>query len=135
MEEIDNTYKEKYETVRTNLFSGGGLYQARDFLYNIMDETSPVGTSLNAATVLQDISKMIESYVRIIKYGSFVKVDRCFSLVDKQTYPCLTNDMQFVLRKYGTSEWEDVEFVMPYLDVNRANDIINHEYEDLFKRK
>ena len=43
--------------------------------------------------------------------------------------------MKFVLRKYGTPEWEDVEYVLPYLDVNRANDIINHDYENLIKTK
>ena len=128
MNEIN--YKEKYENVCTNLFLDGGLYQARDFLYNIMDETSPVGTSLNAATVLQDISKMIESYVRIIKQASFIKANNYFGYVTGKTYPCLTKDMKFVLRKYGTDEWNDVAFIMPYFDVNRANDIINNEYEE-----
>ena len=50
------------------------------------------------------------------KYNSFIKVDKC-----------LTYNMEFVLRKYGTPEWNDVEYVMPLFDVNRANDIIKHE--------
>ena len=102
-------------------------------MYHLMDGTQQYKASLGASNVLDVIGKMIDDYIRIIKYGSFVKVDRCFSLVDKRTYPCLTKDMEFVLRKYGTPEWKDVEYVMPYLDVNRANDIINHEYEDLIK--
>ena len=31
------------------------------------------------------------------KYNSFIKVDKC-----------LTYNMEFVLRKYGTPEWNDV---------------------------
>ena len=137
METIDKnkTYEDRINDIKDNLFIGGGIGQAETLMYHLLDSTNKDSTSLNASKVLRIIADMIDNYTRIIKYGSFVKVDRCFSLVDKRTYPCLTNDMQFVLRKYGTPEWEDVEFVMPYLDVNRANDIINHEYEDLFKRK
>ena len=121
--------------MQNNLFTSGGIGQAKDLMYHLMDDTQRYSAALEASAVLDVISKMLDDYVRIIKYNSFVKVDRCFSLVDKRTYPCLTNDMKFVLRKYGTLEWDDVEYVMPYLDVNRANDIINHDYENLIKTK
>lgn len=136
MENFSNkSYEDRLNDIQNNLFIGGGIGQAKDLMYHLMDGTQQYKASLGASNVLDVIGKMIDDYIRIIKYGSFVKVDRCFSLVDKRTYPCLTHNMEFVLRKYGTPEWEDVEFVMPYLDINRANDIINHEYEDLFKRK
>ncbi len=127
----NKSYEDRINDIQNNLFAGGGIGQAKDLLYHLMDDTQRYSAALEASTVLNVISKMLDDYARIIKYNSFVKVDRCFSLVDKRTYPCLTNDMKFVLRKYGTPEWEDVEYVLPYLDVNRANDIINHDYENL----
>ena len=131
----NKSYEDRINDIQNNLFTSGGIGQAKDLMYHLMDDTQRYSAALEASAVLDVISKMLDDYVRIIKYNSFVKVDRCFSLVDKRTYPCLTNDMKFVLRKYGTLEWDDVEYVMPYLDVNRANDIINHDYENLIKTK
>ena len=92
-----------------------------------MDSTVNLAPAIQPSDMLSVLSNLYDNYTSIIKYHSFIKVDKCFSLINKKTYPCLTYNMEFVLRKYGTPEWSDVEYVMPFFDVNRANDIINHE--------
>ena len=120
MNDLKNkTYKDRINDIKNNLYIGGGIEQAKNLLYHLMDSTG----SLSPVIQPSDMFNVLFNF----KYNSFIKVDNCLLLVNKQTYPCLTYNMEFVLRKYGTSEWNDVEYVMSFFDINRANDIINHE--------
>ena len=123
----NKTYQDRINDIRDNLYIGGGIEQAKNLLYHLMDSTVNLAPAIQPSDMLSVLSNLYDNYTSIIKYHSFIKVDKCFSLINKKTYPCLTYNMEFVLRKYGTPEWSDVEYVMPFFDVNRANDIINHE--------
>ena len=61
-----------------------------------MDSTGSLSPVIRASDMFNVLSNF--------KYNSFIKDDKCFPLVNKQTYPCLTYNMEFVLRKYGTPE-------------------------------
>ena len=128
MNDLKNkTYKDRINDIRDNLYIGGGVEQAKKLLYHLMDSTGSLSQVIQPSDMFNVLSNLYDNYANIIKYNSFIKVDKCFPLVNKQTYPCLTYNMEFVLRKYGTAEWNDVEYVMLFFDVNRANDIIKHE--------
>ena len=128
MNDLKNkTYKDRINDIRDNLYIGGGVEQAKKLLYHLMDSTGSLSQVIQPSDMFNVLSNLYDNYANIIKYNSFIKVDKCFPLVNKQTYPCLTYNMEFVLRKYGTTEWNDVEYVMPFFDINRANDIIKHE--------
>lgn len=42
-----------------------------------------------------------------------------------QSYPCLDKSLTFTIRQYGTDEWNDVAYFMPYMKVDDAWKIID----------
>ena len=41
------------------------------------------------------------------------------------SYPCLDKSLTFTIRQYGTDEWNDVAYFMPYMNVDDAWRIID----------
>ena len=68
----NKTYEDRLNDIQNNLFIGGGIGQAKDLMYYLMDDTQQYKATLGASSVLDVIGKMIDNYVRIIKYNSFV---------------------------------------------------------------
>ena len=59
---MNKTYEDRLNDIQNNLFIGGGIGQAKDLMYHLMDDTQQYKATLGASTVLGVIGKMIEEY-------------------------------------------------------------------------
>ena len=68
---------------------------------------------------------MIDNYTRMINETSFVPIELFMSGKPGHSYPCLDNDLKFCVKRFGTVEWDNVKYVMPYYNKMKAQEIIN----------
>lgn len=63
-----------------------------------------------------------------IKNGGIYKNYKHFTdvmLKPHHSYPCFDKSLKFTIRQYGTDEWNDVAYFMPYMNVDAAWRIID----------
>lgn len=111
--------KERIDNILNNLYSGGGVGQCRSLLYCLLDSGD-----IKTSDVFDTIENIIITKKRCIE-NFIIPIDRCDYLYQNgEKLACLDKDLKFCVAEKGTPEWDNVAFVMPHYDVNKATSLI-----------
>ena len=125
----ERTMFDKLETIKENLFIDGGIAQAKSLISCLFDSTSN-SNIIKTSDILRLIADIVENYEEIINERTFVPISRFMSGVEGNLYPVITKDFKFKLLTFGSQEFNDAEYVMPYFPSQKAKEIlfnkINH---------
>ena len=101
----------------------GGKGLADDMMLRLIDEEA-----FSLESLFSIISTLYTNKERTIKNGGIYKNEKHFTdimLKPHHSYPCLDKSLKFTIRQYGTDEWNDVAYFMPYMKVDNAWKIID----------
>lgn len=132
-----NKEKEKYDKIVDNLYEGGGLGQAINFMSTLMSPyaSSDFGFAIfEPKHALDIISRQITELTRNVSNGGIVHISTFNTLLKTQSYrkskafACLDKDLKFCVRHYENEEsFNDILYVFLYLDAVTAYDIVNKD--------
>ena len=120
--------EERYQQLKKDLFLStehfmGGKGLADDMMLRLIDEEA-----FSLESLFSIISTLYTNKERTIKNGGIYKNEKHLTdimLKSHHSYPCLDNSLKFTIRQYGTDEWNDVAYFMPYMNVDNAWKIID----------
>ena len=120
--------EERYQQLKKDFFLStehfmGGKGLADDLMLRLIDEDA-----FSLESLFSIISTLYTSKELTIKNGGIYKNQKHLTdimLKPHQSYPCLDKSLTFTIRKYGTDEWNDVAYFMPYMNVDNAWKIID----------
>ena len=120
--------EERYQQLKKDFFLStehfmGGKGLADDMLLRLIDEGL-----FPLETLFSIISTLYTNKERTIKNGGIYKNYKHLTdvmLKPHQSYPCFDKSLKFTIRQYGTDEWNDVAYFMPYMNVDAAWRIID----------
>ena len=119
--------EERYQQLKKDFFLStehfmGGKGLADDLMLRLIDEEA-----FSLESLFSIISTLYTSKELTIKNGGIYKNQKHLTdimLKPHQSYPCLDKSLTFTIRQYGTDEWNDVAYFMPYMKVDDAWKII-----------
>ena len=124
------SYEDRLETIKNNLYIGGGIGQANSLLSIML---SPYGkdfgvSDINPEDVLLIISNQIKNMRKTIKDGGIVPIkifESNFKGVHRlhHAYACLDKNLKFCVKHYGEDDWKDILYVFPYMNCTTAYDV------------
>ena len=128
MENYNHELEERYQQLKKDLFLStehfmGGKGLADDMMLRLIDEDA-----FSLESLFSIISTLYTSKELTIKNGRIYKNEKHLTdimLKPHQSYPCLDKSLTFTIRQYGTDEWNDVAYFMPYMNVDAAWKIID----------
>ena len=128
MENYSHEIEERYQQLKNDFFLStehfmGGQGLASDMMLRLIDEGA-----FSIDSLFSIISSLYTNKVRAIKNGGIYKNEKHLTdimLIPYHSYPCLDKSLTFTIRQYGTDEWNDVAYFMPYMDVDDAWKIID----------
>ena len=120
--------EERYQQLKKDFFLStehfmGGKGLADDMMLRLIDEDA-----FSLESLFSIISTLYTSKELTIKNGGIYKNYKHLTdvmLKPHQSYPCLDKSLKFTIRQYGTDEWNDVAYFMPYMKVDAAWKIID----------
>ena len=120
--------EERYQQLKKDFFLStehfmGGKGLADDLMLRLIDEDA-----FSLESLFSIISTLYTSKELTIKNGGIYKNQKHLTdimLKPHQSYPCLDKSLTFIIRQYGTDEWNDVAYFMPYMKVDAAWKIID----------
>ena len=120
--------EERYQQLKKDFFLStehfmGGKGLADDMMLRLIDEKA-----FSIESLFSIISTLYTNKERTIKNGGIYKNEKHLTdimLKPHQSYPCLDKSLTFTIRQYGTDEWNDVAYFMPYMNVDDAWKIID----------
>ena len=120
--------EERYQQLKKDFFLStehfmGGKGLADDLMLRLIDEEA-----FSLESLFSIISTLYTSKELTIKNGGIYKNYKHLTdvmLKPHQSYPCLDKSLKFTIRQYGTDEWNDVAYFMPYMKVDDAWKIID----------
>ena len=119
--------EERYQQLKKDFFLStehfmGGKGLADDLMLRLIDEEA-----FSLESLFSIISTLYKNKERTIKNGGIYKNQKHLTdimLKPHHSYPCLDKSLTFTIRQYGTDEWNDVAYFMPYMKVDDAWKII-----------
>ena len=128
MENYNHELEERYQQLKKDFFLStehfmGGKGLADDMMLRLIDEDA-----FSLESLFSIISTLYTSKELTIKNGGIYKNYKHLTdvmLKPHQSYPCLDKSLTFTIRQYGTDEWNDVAYFMPYMNVDDAWKIID----------
>lgn len=136
MEEV-NKKKEKYDQIVDNLYEGGGLGQAINFMTSLMSPyaSGDFGYAIfEPKHALDIISKQITELTRNVSNGGIVHISTFKTFLKTHNYrrgkafACLDKDLKFcVIHCENEDSFKDILYVFLYLDAVTAYDIVNKD--------
>ena len=128
MENYNHELEERYQQLKKDFFLStehfmGGKGLADDMMLRLIDEEA-----FSLESLFSIISTLYTSKELTIKNGGIYKNQKHLTdimLKPHQSYPCLDKSLTFTIRQYGTDEWNDVAYFMPYMNVDAAWKIID----------
>ena len=128
MENYDYELEERYQQLKKDFFLStehfmGGKGLADDMMLRLIDEEA-----FSLESLFSIISTLYKNKERTIKNGGIYKNQKHLTdimLKPHHSYPCLDKSLTFTIRQYGTDEWNDVAYFMPYMNVDAAWKIID----------
>ena len=128
MENYDYELEERYQQLKKDFFLStehfmGGKGLADDMMLRLIDEKA-----FSIESLFSIISTLYKNKERTIKNGGIYKNQKHLTdimLKPHHSYPCLDKSLTFTIRQYGTDEWNDVAYFMPYMNVDDAWKIID----------
>ena len=128
MENYDYELEDRYKQLKNDFFLStehfmGGKGFADDMLLRLIDEEP-----FSLQSLFSIISTLYKNKARTIQHGGIYKNEKHLTdimLKPHQSYPCLDKSLTFTIRQYGTDEWNDVAYFMPYMNVDDAWKIID----------
>ena len=120
--------EERYQQLKKDFFLStehfmGGKGLADDLMLRLIDEEA-----FSLESLFSIISTLYTSKELTIKNGGIYKNEKHLTdimLKPHHSYPCLDKSLKFTIRQYGTDEWNDVAYFMPYMKVDDAWKIID----------
>ena len=120
--------EERYQQLKKDFFLStehfmGGKGLADDLMLRLIDEEA-----FSLESLFSIISTLYKNKERTIKNGGIYKNEKHLTdimLKPHHSYPCLDKSLTFTIRQYGTDEWNDVAYFMPYMNVDNAWKIID----------
>ena len=120
--------EERYQQLKKDFFLStehfmGGKGLADDLMLRLIDEEA-----FSLESLFSIISTLYTSKELTIKNGGIYKNYKYLTdvmLKPHHSYPCLDKSLTFTIRQYGTDEWNDVAYFMPYMNVDDAWKIID----------
>ena len=127
MENYNHELEERYQQLKKDFFLStehfmGGKGLADDMMLRLIDEEA-----FSLESLFSIISTLYTSKELTIKNGGIYKNQKHLTdimLKPHHSYPCLDKSLKFTIRQYGTDEWNDVAYFMPYMNVDNAWKII-----------
>ena len=128
MENYNHELEERYQQLKKDFFLStehfmGGKGLADDLMLRLIDEEA-----FSLESLFSIISTLYTSKELTIKNGGIYKNQKHLTdimLKPHQSFPCLDKSLKFTIRQYGTDEWNDVAYFMPYMNVDDAWRIID----------
>ena len=128
MENYSHELEERYQQLKKDFFLStehfmGGKGLADDLMLRLIDEEA-----FSLESLFSIISTLYTNKERTIKNGGIYKNEKQLTdimLKPHHSYPCLDKSLTFTIRQYGTDEWNDVAYFMPYMNVDDAWKIID----------
>ena len=128
MENYNYELEERYQQLKKDLFLStehfmGGKGLADDMMLRLIDEDA-----FSLESLFSIISTLYTSKELTIKNGGIYKNYKHLTdvmLKPHHSYPCLDKSLTSTIRQYGTDEWNDVAYFMPYMNVDDAWKIID----------
>ena len=125
--------EERYQQLKKDFFLStehfmGGKGLADDLMLRLIDEEA-----FSLESLFSIISTLYTSKELTIKNGGIYKNEKHLTdimLKPHQSYPCLDKSLTFTIRQYGTDEWNDVAYFMPYMNVDAAWRIIDESTKE-----
>lgn len=133
MEDFTNkSYEDRIQSIKDNLYAGGGAGQA-SVLLNVMmssfGQCEFTGHSdISVDTVLSNISQELKNLKRIVRDGGIVPIKMFESqfkscIRPHDAYACLDKHLKFCVKHYGEDDWKDILYVFPYMNCSTAFDV------------
>ena len=128
MENYNHELEERYQQLKKDFFLStehymGGKGLADDMMLRLIDEEA-----FSLESLFSIISTLYTNKKRTIKNGGIYKNEKQLTdimLKPHHSYPCLDKSLTFTIRQYGTDEWNDVAYFMPYMKIDDAWKIID----------
>ena len=128
MENYNYELEERYQQLKNDFFLStehfmGGKGLADNMLLRLIDDGA-----FSLESLFSIISTLYTNKERTIKNGGIYKNEKQLTdimLKPHHSYPCLDKSLTFTIRQYGTDEWNDVAYFMPYMNVDDAWKIID----------
>ena len=128
MENYNHELEERYQQLKKDFFLStehfmGGKGLADDLMLRLIDEEA-----FSLESLFSIISTLYTSKELTIKNGGIYKNQKHLTdimLKPHHSYHCLDKSLTFTIRQYGTDEWNDVAYFMPYMKVDAAWKIID----------
>ena len=128
MENYNHELEERYQQLKKDFFLStehfmGGKGLADDMMLRLIDEEA-----FSLESLFSIISTLYKNKERTINNGGIYKNEKHLTdimLKPHHSYPCLDKSLKFTIRQYGTDEWNDVAYFMPYMKVDNAWKIID----------
>ena len=128
MEKYNHELEERYQQLKNDFFLStehfvGGKGLADNMLLRLIDDGA-----FSLESLFSIISTLYTNKERTIKNGGIYKNEKHLTdimLKPHHSYPCLDKSLTFTIRQYGTDEWNDVAYFMPYMNVDDAWRIID----------
>ena len=128
MENYNHELEERYQQLKNDFFLStehfmGGKGLADNMLLRLIDDGA-----FSLESLFSIISTLYTNKERTIKNGGIYKNEKHLTdimLKLHHSYPCLDKSLTFTIRQYGTDEWNDVAYFMPYMKVDDAWKIID----------
>ena len=122
------SYEDRLETIKNNLYIGGGIGQANNLLSIML---SPYGkdfgvSDINPEDILLIISNQIKNMRKTIKDGGIIPIkifEQSFTKQNHMAYAVLDKNLKFCVKHYGDEDWKDILYVFPYMNCTTAYDI------------
>ena len=133
MENFNHELEERYQQLKNDFFLStehfmGGKGLADNMLLRLIDDGA-----FSLESLFSIISTLYTNKERTIKNGGIYKNEKQLTdimLKPHHSYPCLDKSLTFTIRQYGTDEWNDVAYFMPYMNVNAAWRIIDESTKE-----
>ena len=127
MENYDYELEDRFKQLKNDFFLStehfmGGKGVADDMMLRLIDDGA-----FSLESLFSIISTLYTSKELTIKNGGIYKNQKHLTdimLKPHHSYPCLDKSLTFTIRQYGTDEWNDVAYFMPYMNVDNAWKII-----------
>ena len=128
MENFNHELEERYQQLKNDFFLStehfmGGKGFADNMLLRLIDDGA-----FSLESLFSIISTLYTNKERTIKNGGIYKNEKHLTdimLKPHHSYPCLDKSLTFTIRQYGTDEWNNVAYFMPYMNVDDAWKIID----------
>ena len=133
IETYNHELEERYQQLKKDFFLStehfmGGKGLADDMMLRLIDEEA-----FSLESLFSIISTLYKNKEHTIKNGGIYKNQKHLTdimLKPHHSYPCLDKSLKFTIRQYGTDEWNDVAYFMPYMKIDNAWKIIDESTKE-----